>query len=72
MGDSGGSQLTQRAGDRPGAVRARLDTNRESTEALAEYYERAGKLRAVDGVGETSEIAERLSTVLDSVASPVR
>ena len=70
--DSCGSQLTQRADDRPETVQARLDTNRESTDALAEYYERAGKLRAVDGVGETSEIAERLSTVLDSVASPVR
>jgi adenylate kinase len=70
--DSCGWQLTQRDDDRPETVKVRLDTNREWTEALAEYYERAGKLHAVDGVGETGEIAERLSTVLDTVATPVR
>ena len=66
------TELTQRADDRPETVRQRLDVNREQTEALAGYYERAGKLLAVDGRGEPSEVAERLLAALDGMSVSAR
>ena len=65
--DDCGSELTQRADDRPDTVRQRLEVNREQTEALVEYYRRAGKLHAVDGGGDPSDVSERLLRVLENV-----
>ena len=66
--DSCGSSLTQREDDRPETVQARLDANREWTEALAAYYTQAGTLRGVDGVGEPVRIIERLEAALAEVS----
>jgi len=68
--DECGHGLTQREDDRPETVRARLDANREWTEALAEYYGAQGKLHEIDGTGEPGDIAERLRAALER--SPVR
>jgi adenylate kinase len=67
--DNCGAALTQRADDRPDTVRARLDTNREWTEALASYYELQGKLHTVDGTGEPSEVTARLTEEISTVSS---
>lgn len=65
--DSCGGTLTQREDDRPDTVAQRLAVNRESTEALAAYYQQAGTLRAVDGAAEPAEVAERLLAELAGV-----
>jgi adenylate kinase len=67
--DNCGAALTQRADDRPETVRARLDTNREWTEALASYYELQGKLHAVDGTGEPQQVTGRLTEEITSVST---
>jgi adenylate kinase len=67
--DNCGAALTQRADDRPETVRARLDTNREWTEALASYYELQGKLHAVDGTGEPQQVTARLTDEINAVSS---
>lgn len=61
------SKLTQRDDDRPQTVQARLDVNRESTEALAAYYDEAGKLTRIDGTGEPSAVTGRLLAALADV-----
>lgn len=66
--DECGEALTQREDDRPETVQARLDTNREWTEALAEYYGAQGKLHGIDGTGEPGEITQRLLAALATVA----
>jgi len=67
--DRCGAELTQRADDRPDTVRARLDTNRTWTEALADYYEQQGKLHAVDGTGEPDQVTARLTAEIDAVGA---
>lgn len=69
--DRCGATLTQRADDRPDTVRARLDTNRAWTEALAGYYEAQRKLHSVDGTGEPDEVTGRLTDEIASVSSGV-
>ncbi len=69
--DKCGATLTQRADDRPDTVRARLDTNRAWTEALADYYEAQRKLHTVDGTGEPDEVTARLTDEIASVSSGV-
>ncbi len=65
--DNCDSKLTQRDDDRPETVKARLDVNRESTEALAAYYDEAGKLARIDGAGDPSQVTERLLEALAGV-----
>jgi adenylate kinase len=62
--DQCGAELTQREDDRPETVQARLNTNREWTEALAAYYRSQSKLREIDGTGEPVEVTARLETAL--------
>lgn len=66
--DECGHALTQRADDQPDTVRARLDTNREWTEALARYYGEQGKLHDIDGTGDPEGITGRLLATLEQVA----
>ncbi len=66
--DECGEGLTQREDDRPDTVRARLDANREWTEALAVYYRAQGKLHDIDGTGDPGDITERLLGALGRVA----
>jgi adenylate kinase len=66
--DECGGQLSQRADDQPDTVKARLDTNRAWTEALAEYYGKQGKLQAIDGTGNPDDITARLEGALAKVS----
>ncbi len=61
------AKLTQRADDQPDTVKARLDTNREWTEQLADYYEAASKLHHIDGTGDPSDITARLLAAIETV-----
>ena len=63
------NELTQRADDQPATVAKRLETNRAWTEALAEYYERQGKLHEADGTGNPDEVTARLEGVLSALAA---
>ena len=67
--DDCGSALTQREDDQPATVKQRLDMNRESTDALATYYEAAAKLARIDGTGEPSQVTDRLLEALAEVPS---
>ena len=53
-----------RADDKPEVIRQRLVAYRRQTEPLLEYYEKAGLLRSVDGVGSVDEIFQRAQAVL--------
>lgn len=66
--DECGATLTQRTDDQPETVARRLDTNRAWTEQLADYYGAQGKLHAVDGTGEPSDVTGRLEGVLGAMA----
>ncbi|MCK9487612.1 MAG: adenylate kinase [Dehalococcoidia bacterium] len=66
--DECGAALTQRADDQPATVQARLDTNREWTEQLAQYYRAQGKLHEVDGTGSPESITGRLLEALQGVS----
>lgn len=63
--DNCGAALVVRADDRPEAIIQRLREYREKTAPLASYYQRAGLLRNVDGVGSLDVILERLVHALD-------
>jgi adenylate kinase len=67
--DECGSTLSQRADDQADTVKARLDTNRAWTEALAEYYGKQGKLHEVDGTGDPGAITGRLLGALQGVSA---
>lgn len=57
--DACGGELVQREDDRPESVRVRMAAYEESTRPLAEYYERKGKLVAVEASGSPEQILER-------------
>lgn len=55
--DQCGSELTIRKDDNPDTVKDRLTVYHAQTEPLIEYYEKAGLLRKINGLGDTAEIA---------------
>lgn len=57
-------RLVHRSDDTEEAVRARLDAYHQQTAPLVPFYEQAGLLRRVDGVGSVGEVTERLLTAL--------
>jgi len=56
--------LFQRDDDRPETVAARLATYAEQTAPVVDYYRAKGILREVDGIGELSDVYDRISAVL--------
>lgn len=48
-------------------IRNRFDEYNEKTAPLKEYYQKQGKFYAVNGIGEISEITERLGEVIEGV-----
>jgi adenylate kinase len=60
------AELEHRADDQPEAVKKRLDAYEAMTAALLPYYEAAGLLRRVDGVGTPSEVTTRVFAALDA------
>ncbi len=53
-----------RADDDPQVVRKRLDVYAEQTAPVAEWYQRHGMLKAVDGVGELDAVFRRILAAL--------
>lgn len=58
------AELEHRTDDQPEAVKKRLDTYEEMTAALLPWYEKAGLLRRVDGVGAPAEVTARMKKAL--------
>ena len=63
--DSCGGELVQRKDDAPETVSDRLHVYHEQTEPLKDFYEKAGKLSVVEGLGAVSEITERVLKALE-------
>ena len=60
-----GGELTLRPDDTAETVRARLAVYRERTEALKDYYAKAGILRVVDGSGSPQEVEALIAGALE-------
>ena len=56
--------LEHRADDNEASVQTRLDTYRESTAPLLDYYERTGRLKKIDGTGDPEEIYAELERLI--------
>ncbi len=59
------AELEHRADDREETVNKRLDQYEAMTAALLPYYEAAGLLRRVDGVGKPQEVTARIASALN-------
>ena len=64
--DNCGSELTQRADDKPEVVRTRLEVNLRNLEPLLEFYRKKGKLTEIDGDREADAITEDLKRVIEA------
>ena len=63
--DTCGGKVEARADDQDeDAIRKRLKLYQEQTVPLKEYFERGGRLRAVDGVGSPDEVFDRIVAAL--------
>lgn len=56
--------LDHRSDDNEASVQTRLDTYRENTAPLLEYYERTGRLKKIDGLGDPEEIYAKLEKLI--------
>lgn len=65
----GRSGAEHRADDRPEAVRERLLVYHEKTEPLMQFFRDRGLLAEVPGVGEISEISDRIDRALATTRS---
>jgi adenylate kinase len=61
-----------RSDDEPQVVRQRLQSYRERTEPLLDYYRSRGVLETVDGVGTEDEVFERMRAAVSRLAAPAR
>ena len=59
-----GSRLIVRDDDKPEVIRHRLDTYREKTMPLIDYYEQRGVLKRVDGSLKPDEVGNRIRALL--------
>ncbi len=57
-------ELYQRDDDNETTVTSRLKVYEDSTKPLIDYYEKQGKLRRIDGVGNMDAILGRIKAVL--------
>jgi len=62
-------ELYQRADDAEDTVRMRLDVYAATMRPLLEYYERAGLLKQIDGIGRPEEIQQRIMEALGTAAA---
>jgi len=60
-----GSPLTQRSDDKEELVKKRLETYREQTEPLIEYYDTRHILKTIDAAGDPSEVFSRIMKALN-------
>ena len=56
--------LTHRADDNEASVGTRLDTYEENTKPLLDYYERSGRLKKVNGMGDVEEIYSQIERLM--------
>jgi adenylate kinase len=61
------ADLEHRADDHEDVVRNRLDTYEKMTADLLPFYEKAGLLKRIDGVGDVEEVTKRVVTALEQV-----
>ncbi len=59
------AELEHRADDREETVKKRLDEYDAMTAALLPFYDKAGLLRRVDGVGTPAEVTERINKAVE-------
>jgi adenylate kinase len=62
-------ELYQRDDDAEDTVRMRLDVYAATMRPLLEYYERAGLLKQIDGIGRPEEIQQRIMEALGTAAA---
>ncbi len=62
--DNCGAALITRADDKPEAIAQRLREYHDKTAPLVAYYQRAGVLKTIDGVGELEVVLDRLVRAL--------
>jgi adenylate kinase len=62
--DSDGQKLIQRDDDKPETVRKRLDTYREKTEPLVDFYDGRGILKRFDGTRSPTEVHDHIRATL--------
>ena len=62
--DKCGSELYQRDDDKEETVKKRLDTYHKNTEPLIGYYEKAGKLVTICGIGDIDGIFSKVKEAL--------
>ena len=60
----GSTEFVRRKDDNEEVVRARLKAYHAQTEPLIEYYERQGKVRAVDGVADIPAVQKEIALAL--------
>lgn len=56
--------LTHRADDTEEKVKVRLETYDEQTKPLLEYYERSGRLKKIDGIGDIEKIYSEVESLV--------
>jgi len=62
--DKCGGELYQRDDDNETTVKSRLEVYADQTEPLIDYYDKQGKLRRINGVGDMEVIFGRITSVL--------
>jgi adenylate kinase len=62
-----GTDLEHRADDHEDVVRNRLDTYEKMTADLLPFYEKAGLLKRIDGVGDVEQVTGRVVTALEQL-----
>jgi adenylate kinase len=62
--DQCGRPLSQRADDKPDAIRQRLATYHEQTEPLKDYYDERGLLRRFDGTQDKVKVHDHIRATL--------
>jgi adenylate kinase len=65
--DNCGSQLTQRADDKPEVVRTRLEVNLKNLEPLLSHYRKQNKLTEIDGNRDADAVFEDLKRIIDEM-----
>jgi adenylate kinase len=64
--DEDGSELIQRADDKPETIQARLEIQLSSLRDVIDYYRTTGVLCQVDGVGSIDEVSEAVVAAVKS------
>ena len=64
--DSCGSELVQRADDKPETVLERLNVYHEQTQPLIDYYKDKGILRSVDGTQDMQVVFDEIVKILEA------